>query len=494
VSDQDERDDFEEVGVEASPLIAGDVVGQLTLVQVVGKGPRSALWECTCSCGNVTIRPGHALKHSKKYGQQSMCRDCIRKARVARSRKWHEDRRHWLKIEMFRRTWEATGSLYSDRYIEMMTHEIREDLDLPTPIEGLPADPRAEEDYECASKFPIYPDWEPEMTLEEVGAVMGITRERVRQIEAIALNKLRRTMNAAEKDGSWRMTIDYHKRWSPIRGGLKFKTVEPLKLKTAEVKTANEEVTEIEMNPKWKREDLGVPEGHMLAREAAETLGWSVSLWNNRTSRLEPAGTVMGWAGRPWGYYSTAQVEEVRAKWAGSSARPGRKVDRASLGIPEGHMLSSEAAKSLGWRIHNWHNRTVGWKPMGYVKGWAGQQWAYYSAEQVEEVREKWKGKPPGSRRIHKDEKFRPTGRRVLKVGPPVDPDAFPALLVVKAKVSGIPMTIPVFVQQMAKMGDGNHQVRVTFAGSSDSILPSIIVWAKDLLATDYSPFTTPWD
>lgn len=30
------------------------------------------------------------------------------------------------------------------------------------------------------------------MTLEEIGQVMGVTRERVRQIEAMALRKLRR--------------------------------------------------------------------------------------------------------------------------------------------------------------------------------------------------------------------------------------------------------------------------------------------------------------
>jgi hypothetical protein len=56
-------------------------------------------------------------------------------------------------------------------------------------------------------------------------------------------------------------------------------------------------------------------------------------------------------------------------------------------------------------------------------------------------------------------------------------------------------MTIPVFVQRMARMEDGNHQVEVRFAGTAkDTILDAAIVWAKDLLTLDYSPFKTPWD
>jgi RNA polymerase primary sigma factor len=41
-------------------------------------------------------------------------------------------------------------------------------------------------------------DGRPEKTLEEVGAGMGVTRERIRQIQEIALRKLRRGLEQLE--------------------------------------------------------------------------------------------------------------------------------------------------------------------------------------------------------------------------------------------------------------------------------------------------------
>jgi DNA-directed RNA polymerase sigma subunit (sigma70/sigma32) len=54
-------------------------------------------------------------------------------------------------------------------------------------------------------------------TLEEVGGMMGVTRERIRQIEAIALNKLRHKKRScllrdfASVDNDWvnRQVVEY---------------------------------------------------------------------------------------------------------------------------------------------------------------------------------------------------------------------------------------------------------------------------------------------
>lgn len=64
---------------------------------------------------------------------------------------------------------------------------------------GKPFDPWSDlewEEHEEARQIVAgHPDG---MTLEEVGAVLGVTRERVRQIEAVALRKLREGIGLAE--------------------------------------------------------------------------------------------------------------------------------------------------------------------------------------------------------------------------------------------------------------------------------------------------------
>ena len=333
-------------------------------------------------------------------------------------------KRELIKNAMFMRSWDATGSLYSDRFIDLMTYDVREASDLPEPYD-LPETPYVIDDPFDYAPFPLFPDSNDGMTLEEIGEVIGVTRERVRQIEAIALKKLRHTMEQAEVDGAFKMAVDYNNRHGLGPPLIKSKPVEP-KETGVDLRELFPPVPDDEEepmgNPKWARDKLGIPADALLGREAAELLGWKYGTFNNRTKlrKMKPAGHVKGWTGAQWGYWTLPQIEALRAEWA-TPVTPKRKEPpkRKVLEIKErvfGHTADFGKAK------------------------------------------------------------------------------AFAALLVVKTKVSGIPMTIPVYVQQMARMEDGNHQVKVCFSGPGDSILSSVIVWAKDLLAMDYSPYRTPWD
>ena len=180
-----------------------------------------------------------------------------------------------------------------------------------------------------------------------------------------------------------------------------------------------------------------------------------------------------------------------------------RDFDKASLSVPEGCLLTNDAASALGWPGHTFRNRTAKERPAGSVTGPLGRPWYYWSQEQLEVLHAKYQGAPiPSPRKRAKKAPVAPLRRpvRVVEALPPSPPEgeSHPCLLVVKTKVSGISMTIPVFVLQMARASDGNHQVKVKFPGTGsvkDSILDhNIIVWAKDLLTMDYSPFKTPWD
>lgn len=77
-----------------------------------------------------------------------------------------------------------------------------------------------EEHVECQKIVAEHPDG---MTLEEVGEVLGVTRERVRQIESAALRKLRSGLGlggTADYDGQTFALIDCEKCGEPfIRQG-----------------------------------------------------------------------------------------------------------------------------------------------------------------------------------------------------------------------------------------------------------------------------------
>jgi transcriptional regulator with XRE-family HTH domain len=67
-------------------------------------------------------------------------------------------------------------------------------------------------DRDAATWWPEYEDHAPGMTLEEVAEVMGVTRERVRQIEAVALAKLQRLWRQDDAKRAFQMHVDYLKK------------------------------------------------------------------------------------------------------------------------------------------------------------------------------------------------------------------------------------------------------------------------------------------
>lgn len=387
------------------PIQVGDVVGRLTVHSMVGRFHGADRWECACSCGRVVFRASHNLKAAKARGTQSMCRHCLRvHGGKLRSGPMRRARQHKLHL----RFWEKWGTLYGDRWIEGEIHEIREASELPDPIDIPPAPFIIDGEPETSWQTPGL-DSGDGMTLEEIGLEMGLTRERIRQIEWVALRKLRHNWDVLEGIAARKGRLAYFQKHDPLPIPPQKKR-KPLRFSKPTPTTPEE--TKMKKRKHW-RDKAGVPEGFMLIGEAATSLGWTPVQFRQRVG-MEPAGHVMGPTGRSWSYWSKEQIEDLRGKWAVPATRKGRKP------------------------------------------------------------------------------------RRITEVTPAVDSsEAFPAMLVVRAKVSGISMTIPVFVQQIARAENGNHQVRVKFPGGSvtDSIFDnSIIVWAKDLLTMDYSPFKAPWD
>lgn len=71
----------------SATLTRGDVFGSLTVVEVVGVGPRGRIWLCTCACGGETRQTAQALRRSP-HARCEACRQvCSRTFKPPRTRK-----------------------------------------------------------------------------------------------------------------------------------------------------------------------------------------------------------------------------------------------------------------------------------------------------------------------------------------------------------------------------------------------------------------------
>ena len=166
--------------------IQGELFGKLTVESVAGTIGRSRLWLCRCVCGAKALRKTEQLLRSRREGQVPACRKCLIKLAGNRA-----ERTRTRKGRLMLRNWLGTGTLWSTRDLELLQSEIRQEVGeelggWSTRMDKLPV----AVDFDYADEFFVDTCLE---TLEDVGAELGVTRERVRQIQEIAFAKLRRS-------------------------------------------------------------------------------------------------------------------------------------------------------------------------------------------------------------------------------------------------------------------------------------------------------------